>query len=194
MLLKRWPLRHFLNETFHGGKRCETVCDLCRPYPTPSPIQNKPEESDKTNEREVLDLSMKLVRYGWDAAAEKILDYCFHNKVTPEFSDMIMAMLDENNKNKFVWENFEKQLNQSASQSAPDNQEQDYKAEIELHKKHNVILHEKLQEALNQNARDTIEIDRLNNAIEQIYIPICDGQKQEIERLKGLIEKAHTIG
>lgn len=45
-----------------------------------------------------------------DEATERILDYCINNKVSPGFIDFITGMLDEKNKNQFVYEKFEQQL------------------------------------------------------------------------------------
>lgn len=88
---------------------CFSVKPECRIVAYPLPV-DKGDEGVKAIEKDTLAHMMALVRVGWGQAALHLAEYCREGKVTPQFQDFVIDMLNSDKKRAFVLELFEKEL------------------------------------------------------------------------------------
>ena len=59
-------------------------------------------EENKEN-TEMLQVAMALVRCGWQMACDELLLWCSDKKVSPQFTDQLLDMMDKEKKRQFDW-------------------------------------------------------------------------------------------
>jgi hypothetical protein len=72
----------------------------------PNPLnKNKmltPEQKEMES-KEILQVAMALVRCGWQMACDDMLLWCADKKVSPQFTDQLIEMMDKEKKRQFNW-------------------------------------------------------------------------------------------
>jgi hypothetical protein len=69
-----------------------------------SPSADQAGEDEKS--KEMLKAAMALVRTGWQMACDELLTFCNERKVSPDFMNQIVEMMDATKKREFNWEKF----------------------------------------------------------------------------------------
>jgi hypothetical protein len=78
--------------------------EIARQAPTPL-NKNKmltPEQKEMES-KEILQVAMALVRCGWQMACDDMLLWCADKKVSPQFTDQLIEMMDKEKKRQFNW-------------------------------------------------------------------------------------------
>jgi hypothetical protein len=78
--------------------------ETARQAPTPL-NKNKmltPEQKEMES-KEILQVAMALVRCGWQMACDDMLLWCADKKVSPQFTDQLIEMMDKEKKRQFNW-------------------------------------------------------------------------------------------
>lgn len=102
-----------MREVFHHDSPRRKVS-----YAYPKQPEGKEKGEVELNSPDTVKDLMALVRYGWNAAATEIFDYCNANKVSQAFTDKLIEMLDESKKRDFSYERFKEEYDKLLVESS----------------------------------------------------------------------------